>query len=57
MDLTKISLSEIGYIKGFFIGDGYKYHDKRGRKYYVEFYTHSIRDKNILDFLFELTKK
>ena len=57
MNITKLTDSELGYLKGFFMGDGYKYHDKKGRKYYVEFYTHSIRDKKISKFLIILTKK
>jgi hypothetical protein len=56
IDLKKIKKSEFGYLKGFFIGDGYKHHDIKGRKYYIEFYVNSLRDKKILNFLLSIIK-
>lgn len=44
-------------MKGLFVGDGYKYHDKKYRKYYVEFYLNSIKDREIIIFLTSLLKK
>ena len=57
MNIEKLSKREMGYLKGLFIGDGYKYHDKKNRKYYVEFYLNSINDKEIIRFLILILKK
>jgi hypothetical protein len=55
--IREIKKKEFGYLKGFFIGDGYKYHDKRWRKYYIEFYVNSKRDKAILHLLLSIFRK
>jgi len=39
---------EKGYLLGFFEGEGYKYHDKKNRHYYVEFSLNSKKDKEII---------
>jgi len=43
--------NKFGYLKGFFIGDGYKFHDLSGRKFYTEFYLNSERDNEISSFI------
>ena len=40
-----VSKKDIGYLIGFFIGDGYSNYNKKNRHYNVEFYFNSIRDK------------
>lgn len=56
IDLSRISENEFGYLKGFFIGDGYKYSDKKYRRSYVEFYVHSQRDTKIREFIVKVVK-
>lgn len=55
--IQNLSEKELGYLKGLFVGDGYKYHDKKYRKYYIEFYLNSINDKDIVKFLTFVLKK
>lgn len=57
MIIQNLSEKELGYLKGLFVGDGYKYHDKKYRKHYVEFYLNSINDKDIVKFLVSILKK
>lgn len=52
-----MSKKELGYLKGLFVGDGYKYHDKKSRKYYIEFYLNSTKDKNIINYLTSILRK
>jgi len=46
---------EVGYLIGFFIGDGYSY--IHNRHYVVEFYFNSINDKQIINYIKYLLEK
>jgi len=50
----KICEKELGYLIGFFIGDGYSNYNKNDRHYNVEFYFNSVRDKTIINFVIDL---
>ncbi len=52
----KLSKKELGYIVGFYIGDGYSYHGK-DRCYIVEFYFNSIRDIKMFEYIKSLLEK
>ncbi len=49
-----LSNKELGYLVGFFIGDGYSYHSKKDRHYVVEFFLNEKRDKKITFYLIHL---
>jgi hypothetical protein len=49
-----LSNKELGYLVGFFIGDGYSYHSKKDRHYVVEFFLNEKRDKQITIYLIRL---
>jgi len=55
--MKELSEKEKGYLAGLFEGDGYKYHDIKGRHYQTEFYLNSERDKEIIGFLLKLLNK
>lgn len=55
--LNKLSEKEKGYLFGLFEGDGYKFHDKNGRRFMVDFYLNSKKDKEIIDQLLRLLYK
>ncbi len=55
--LNNLSEKEIGYFVGLFLGDGYKYHDKKSRHYSVELFLNSKRDQDIIENLCELIEK
>ena len=46
MNIINLSEKENGYLFGLFEGDGYKFHDKKGRRYMIDFYLNSVRDKS-----------
>jgi intein-encoded DNA endonuclease-like protein len=52
----RITRKEMGYLVGFFLGDGYMFHDKRNRHYSVEFYLNS-REKEAKDFICQLLRR
>lgn len=45
--MSIISQKKLGYLVGFFIGDGYSNYNKKNRHYNVEFYFNSLRDKEM----------
>lgn len=51
------SQKELGYLVGFFIGDGYSNYNKKNRHYNVEFYFNSLRDVEIIEFVNNLLHK
>lgn len=57
MKKNNISNKEWGYIFGLLKGDGYLFHDKKGRHYYLEFYLNSLRDKKVIEFIKNLLGK
>ncbi len=57
MEFNILSEKERGYLFGLFEGDGYKFHDIKCRRFQVEFYLNSLRDKEIIKFLTNLLKK
>ena len=57
MEIGNLTEKERGYLFGLFEGDGYKYHDKKGRHYHVEFYLNSEKDKEIIVLLVKILKK
>jgi len=57
MKIKNLDEKELGYMFGLFEGDGYKYHDKKCRRYQVEFYLNSIKDKGIVNYLINLLEK
>ena len=55
--LNKLTQKEKGYLFGVFKGDGYIFHDKKGRQYLVDFYLNSIKDRDIIKSLNVILKK
>jgi len=49
-----LSDKELGYLVGFYIGDGYSYHSKKDRHYVVEFFLNKKRDRQIITYLIRL---
>ncbi|MBD3155615.1 MAG: hypothetical protein GF368_03080 [Candidatus Aenigmarchaeota archaeon] len=54
--LDKLSDKELGYLLGFFLGDGYLYYYKSGH-YVVEFYLNSKKDIKIKSYIVLLMRK
>lgn len=55
--MQTLSQKELGYVVGFFIGDGYSNYNKKNRHYIVEFYFNSLRDKQMIKFINDLLQK
>jgi hypothetical protein len=55
--IKEISNKELGYLIGLFAGDGYMFHDKKGRHYSVEFHLNSDRDKEIIKITLKLLER
>lgn len=56
INLKNLSQKEIGYLVGFFIGDGYANYNKKDRHYHVEFHFNSIRDALAIHYVSKLLK-
>lgn len=51
INLENIEEKEIGYLIGFFVGDGYRYYSKKDRHYMVEFCFNSLTDNKVAEII------
>ena len=57
VNFRRLKSKQIGYLVGFFIGDGYSYHDEKSRHYTVEFSLHRKKDKSVVKKMLDLLKR
>jgi len=55
--MVSLSKQELGYLVGFFLGDGYANYNKKNRHYNTEFYFNSLRDIQSMEFIKTLLGK